>query len=174
MYPYSDFQDERTVQDELVFKGDQLVVPIAMCKKMMAVVHLSHIGIERYIRQAREVMLWPRTSSELKAYISKRDVCMAPRTAQGKEPIVQHEFCSKSMVEDGCRSQRHTLLVVCDYCNNLIEVDTLTKANTTGISKALKAMFARYRVPDVEMSDIDPQFQHVTSSPHYPQTNGKA
>ena len=46
VHPYFDFQDELTVQDQLVFKGAQLVVPVAMRKEMMAVVHSSHIGIE--------------------------------------------------------------------------------------------------------------------------------
>ena len=44
--PYFDFRDELTVQDQLVFKGAQLVVPAAMRKDMMVVAHASHIGIE--------------------------------------------------------------------------------------------------------------------------------
>ena len=99
--PYFDFRDELTVQDQLVFKGAQLVVPAAMRKDMMAVAHASYIGIEGCIRRARETMFWPRMSSELKDYIAKCDVCMAHRTTQGKEPIVQTRICSTAMVKGG-------------------------------------------------------------------------
>ena len=73
-----------------------------------------------------------------------------------------------------------------DY-SNFIEVENISRANTAGICKALKAMFSRYGVPDVLMSDNGLQFaseefsifarkwefEHITSSPHYPQSNGK-
>ena len=191
VHPYFDFRDELTIQDQLVFKGAQLVVPAALRKEMMAVVHASHIGIEGCIRRARESMFWPRMSSELKEYISKCDVCMAHRASQGKEPIVQHEFAARPWSKVGadlCDLQGRTLLVVCDYYSNFIEVENITKVSTTGVSKALKAMFARYGVPDTLISDNGPQFaseefasfakkwgfEHVTSSPCYPQSNGKA
>ena len=90
-------------------------------------------------------MFWPRISSELKEYISKCDVCMAHRSSQGNEPIVQHEFAAHPWSKVGadlCDLQGRTLLVVCDYYSNLIEVENITKVSTTGVSKALKAMFA--------------------------------
>ena len=76
-----------------------------------------------------------------------------------------------------------TLLVVCDYYSNFIEVENVTWAITSGVAKALKAMFSRYGVPDVLVLDNGPQFssaefatfagkwgfEHITSSPHYPQ-----
>ncbi len=78
--------------------------------------------------------------------------------------------------------------MVCDYYSNFIEVENVTRANTNGVAKALKGMFSRYGVPDVLVSDNGPQFsstefatfagkwgfEHTTSSPHYPQSNGKA
>lgn len=192
VHPYFHFQDELTVQDQLVFKGAQLVVPAAMRKGMMAVAHASHIGIEGCIQRARKTMFWPRMSAELKEYISKCDVCMAHHTTQMKEPIVQYEFAARPWSKVGadlCELQGHTLLVVCDYYSNFIEVENIAKATTAGVSKALKAMFARYSVSDVLVSDNGPQFaseeftsfaqkwgfDHVTSSsPRYPQSNGKA
>lgn len=136
-------------------------------------------------------MFWPRMSVELKEYILKCDVCMAHCTTQVKEPISQHEFAARPWSKVGadlCEFQRRTLLVVCDYYSNYIWVEDITRANAAAISKALKEMFARYGVPDVLVSDNGPQFaseefasfakkwgfEHITSSPHYPQSNGKA
>ena len=84
-----------TVQDQLVFKGSRVIIPATMRKEMVAIAHATHIGIEGCIRRVRESMFWPRMATELKEYISKRDVCMAHRTSQSKEPIQQHEFAAR-------------------------------------------------------------------------------
>ena len=89
---YYDFRDELTVQDQLVFKGQRLVVPASLHREMMAAVHASHIGIEGCIRRARETLYWSRMSADLKEYISKCDVCLAHRAEPGKEPLLQHEI----------------------------------------------------------------------------------
>ena len=74
------------------------------------------------------------------------------------------------------------------YYSNFIEVESLNKITTHGVTKALKTMFVRYGVPDVVVSDNGPQFdlaefttfakkwgfEHITSSLCYPQSNGKA
>ena len=191
VHPYYNFRDELTVQDQLVFKGKRFVVPAAMRKEMMVLAHASHVGIEGSIRRARETMFWPRMSSELKEYIAKCDICMAHRSSPAKEPIVQHEFAARPWSKVGadlCDLQGRTLLVVCDYYSNFIEVENITRATTAVVAKAPKTMFARYGVSDMLISDNGPQFsseefsvfarkwgfEHVTSSPHYPQSNGKA
>ena len=76
---------------------------------------------------------------------------MAHRSTPAKEPIVQHNFAARPWSKVGadlCELQGRTLLVVSDYYSNFIEVENITQANTAAVSKALKAMFARYGVPD--------------------------
>ena len=51
---YYDIYDELTIQDDLVFKGQQVVVPVALHKEMMHTCHVSHISIEGCVRRARE------------------------------------------------------------------------------------------------------------------------
>ena len=191
IHAYYDFRDELTVQDQLVFKGQLLVVPAAMRKEMMAVAHATHIGTEGCIRRARDSMYWPRMTTELKEYVSKCDICLAHRATPGKEPLMQHDFEGRPWHKIGadlCELHGRTLLVVCDYYSNFIEVERIHKTTTSGVTKALKAMFARYGSPSVLVSDNGPQFgstefatfaktwrfEHHTSSPHYPQSNGKA
>ena len=77
---------------------------------------------------------------------------------------------------------------MCDYYSNFIEVACLNTVTTRSVLRELLPMFARFGLPDVLVSDNEPQFAsaefavfvkqkgitHVTSSPHYAQSNGKA
>ena len=191
LHAYYDFRDELTVEDQLVFKGPVVVVPAALRKEMMASCHDTHIGIEGCIRRARESMFWPRMATDLKVYISKCDVCMAHRPTPQKETLQPHEFTPRPWSKVGadlCELHGRTLLVVCDYFSNYIEVENLQTTTTRAVCKALKILFARYGVPDTLVTDNGPQFssaefvtftkvwsfEHCTASPHYPQSNGKA
>ena len=95
LYPYFDVRDVLTVQNELVFKGQLLVVPAALRKELMAVVHSSHIGIEECIRRACDTLYWPHMATELREYISKCDVCLAHHTGKAKEALLQHEVLAQ-------------------------------------------------------------------------------
>ena len=87
-----------------------------------------------------------------------------------------------------CDDAGRILLVVCDYYSNYIEVEHVHRATTITVTRALRNMFSRYGVPDVLISENGPQFAsdefakftrnwkfgHITSSPPYLQSNGKA
>ena len=153
--------------------------------------HASHIGIEGSIRQARDTLYWPRMTTEIKEYISRCDFCMTHRTGQGKEPILQHEFIARpwaKVAADLCEFDNRVLLVVSDYYSNFIEVARLSSLTSRAVIKEVKVVFARYGVPDTLVTDNGSQFSsaefavfaktwmfdHKTSSPTYPQSNGKA
>ena len=130
-------------------------------------------------------------TTELKEYIAKCDVCMAHRSEQSKEPIQQHDFAARpwsKVAVDLCDLDGRTLLVISDYYSNYIEVARITSITSKSIIKELKAVFARFGIPEVLVTDNGTQFSsaefsvfartwgfdHVTSSPRYPQSNGKA
>ena len=92
MHPYFRIRDKLTVQGDLVFKGQQVVVPASLQKELMEVTHATHIRIEGCIRRARDILYWPRMSAEIKDFVSKCDVCLSHRQAPGKEPLLQHDL----------------------------------------------------------------------------------
>ena len=94
------------------------------------------------------------------------------------------------MGQGGCRSgvmDDRFILVVSDYFSNFAEVARLS-STSFAVIKAMKEMFARFGIPNELVSDNGPQFassefkkfadawsfRHTTSSPGYPQSNGKA
>ena len=130
-------------------------------------------------------------STDLKTYISQCDVCMAHRSTPPKETLQYHDFIPRPWSKVGAdlgELDDRSLLVVCDYFSNFIEVESLLTTTTQAVCKALMTLFARYGVPDTLVTDNGPQFSsaefstfarswsfdHTTSSPHYPQSNGKA
>ena len=77
--------------------------------------------------------------------------------------------------------QVHCLLVV-DYFSRYPEVVKLSSTTSTQVIATLKAIFARHGIPETVQSDNGPQylsllsfyeFQHITSSPRYLQSNGQ-
>ena len=130
-------------------------------------------------------------ASDVKDYVSKCDVCLAHRTSQTKEPFLQHEVFARpwaKLAANLCELHGRTLLVVSDYFSNYIEVARLCSTTTQAVVRELKTMFARFGIPEILVTDNGPQFSsnkfqviakswsfnHVTTSPGYPQSNGKA
>ena len=191
MLPYYDSRDELTVQGNLIFKGQLLVVPAAVRTELMSVAHASHIGIEGCLRRMRECLYWPRMTTQVKDYISKCDICLSHRSAPPREPLQQHDFVARPWSKIGadlCQLHGRTLLVVCDYYSNFFEVARLNTVTTRSVVREFLPMSARFGLPDVLVTDNGPQFAsaefavfvrkkgitHLTSSPHYAQSNGKS
>ena len=79
-------------------------------------------------------------------------------------------------------------IVLTDYFSNYPEVATLQSTTSNAVITFLKAVFSRHRVPCEVVSDNGPQFSsgefasfarewgfhHITSSSHYPRSNGLA
>lgn len=188
---YFSFREELSIQNGLVFKGERLVIPESMRDDMLAKIHASHIGIQGCLRRAREVVYWPRMDKDVQAYVAKCDVCNSQLAEQGKEPLICHELPTRpweKIAVDLFDLNGTEFMVTVDYYSSFFEVDRLTSKTAEQVVKKLKAHLARHGIPDQLLSDNGQPFssakfqefadsygfEHVTSSPAYPQSNGKA
>ena len=111
---------------------------------------------------------------------------LAHRQPMISSPLPNHPW--EKVASDLVELNGKTYLLVADYFSCYLEVQTLTTATSASVIRALKAIFLRHGIPAVLMSDNGPlyssqemkdfpnqyNFKHVTSSPHYPQSNGMA
>ena len=51
--PYCGIRDELSMQDELIFRGERVVVPAKLHRDMKNTIHSSHLGAESCLRRAR-------------------------------------------------------------------------------------------------------------------------
>ncbi|CAG2198016.1 unnamed protein product [Mytilus edulis] len=172
---YFDIRDELTVQNELIFKGERVIIPKTLRSDMIRRIHSSHIGVEGCLRRARESLYWPGLNSEVKISFLRCETCRTPFKTTGKVGIDLMTF------------ETRNYLITVDYFSNFWEIDYLENTLATTVIHKLRAQFARYGIPDTCFSDNGPQFNcaefmnfakewdfsHETSSPYYPQRNGK-
>ena len=56
--PYFNMRDEMSIQDDLIFKGERVVVPRASRSELLKRVHSSHLGVNGCLNRAREYVYW--------------------------------------------------------------------------------------------------------------------
>lgn len=126
-----------------------------------------------------------------KDYISKCVICNWYQPEQCQEPLHPHKALEIHREKVGVELfelDRQTFLTAVDYYSGLFEVQDMTSTVAPRVITILKLWFARHGIPITVMSDNGPpfnserfqefsdewDFNHITSSPHHPQSNGKA
>lgn len=189
---YRKFQSDLSVQGDLIFKGQSLVIPQSMRKEMLERVHYNHMGINKCIKLAQESIFWPTMCNEIRQTISQCHLCLKYARSQMSEPLINHKIPEIPWNKVGCdifelHGQKYLLII--DYYSKYIEVEKLENCSTSYTTvKILKSVFARHGIPLTVVTDGGPQFSsdlfqafsqewefdHVISSPRYAQSNGMA
>lgn len=179
-----------TVCGGFLLKDRRIIIPRLMRHEILQLIHEGHQGIGRCKARARDAVWWPTLNSEIDQLVTACERCAQTRV-QRSEPLISTPTPSRPWQRVGADlfelEGRHYVLVV-DYYSRFPEVISLTSTASTSVVAAVKSTFARFGIPDVLVSDNGPQFsskvfaefaqnygfQHVTSSPRYPQANGEA
>ena len=189
--PYFSLQGELSHQDGMVFRGERAVIPDTLRSDITSRWHSSDRGVEGCPRRARECVYWLGMNDQIQKYIAKCDICRSMDNQQQKETLMSHKVWSRPWAKVGIDLSvfdSKDYLITMDYFTNLWEKDYLADTKSTTVIKNLRTNFACQGIPDSVISDNSPQygcqdfqkfnkqwgFQHVTSSPGHPQSNGKA
>ena len=183
------FCDELAAEGDLIFKGSRLFIPAAIRPQMIERAHSSHIGINGYLRRAREVIFWPGMSTEIELHVCKCNICERYQSDSVKEPLISHEVPKRPWEKIGVDLmvfKQQQYLVTVDYFSNYFEIDRLDGKKSSDVIYKPKQHFARHGLPVVCHADNGPpfnwsefrlfanryEFEHITSSPRYAQSNG--
>ena len=159
--------------------------------EILDLIHEGHQGIKKCLLHCRESLIWLGISNEICQTVDKCGICQATSTAQRKLPSVPSGIAPHAW---------HTLgtdlfywihcdfLVLGDYFSKFIIVRKLPSSTSSAVCKEMSNIFTEFGRPYIIRSDNGPcyaskefkelmkifQVQHVTSSPHFPQSNGFA
>ena len=190
MKHYYSVASEISVKDGLLMRGNRVVIPAALRLEMLDRLHTGHQGISKCRERARQSLWWPGLSRQLEELVKNCSVCRKC-TNQRSEPLITTalpELPWQRVGTDLFEFKGRSYLLIVDYYSRFIEVALLNRTTPEEVILRTKGMFARFGIPEVVVSDNGPQysseayaafarqyqFEHVTSSPRYPQSNGEA
>lgn len=191
LHPYWNFREELTHQDGVIYKGTQVLIPLAKRNAILQKAHAAHFGAESNIRLCKDTVFWPGMKSDIRETCRSCGKCAQFQLQNAKEPMKSQpipEYPWQFISQDLCAFESSTYLVTTDHYSDFIEVDELENTLSTTIVAKTEAHFARHGVPETILTDNGPQFiasdferlchryqtNHVTSSPYWPKGNGKS
>ena len=193
IHPYWTFCEEVTIEDGLLLKGTHIIVSQTLCKKMNQLLHTGHLGLEKCLNRAKQSMYWPGLYEELKHLVTNCTTClkfsMQKPTCLSNRQYTGHEIPVNPWSKLACDIfyfEGDSYIHIVDYTSRFPIIWKLSSMIGKAIAHRMQAIFAEYRWPDTLVTDIGPcytskEFQmlmqsmsvnHITSSPHYPQSNG--
>ena len=182
-------RDYMTVEDGIVFAGNRLVVPMAFRKEYLDRVHAGHQGITKCQLRAKECIYWPNMLADIDEMVSDCMVCLKSAKSLQKEPMISHELPGQPwevLSSDLFEIDGHTYILLIDHFSKMPLVRGLRSVTSAEVIKFMKDIFSVHGVPVRLYTDNGPQydaavfrnfaleweFEHITSSPRYPQSNG--
>ena len=191
--PYWPYRDELSTCEDVLLKGQALIIPKKLRTKYLKLAHKAHLGADSCIRRARDAIFcsWPAMSADLKALVTQCEACAKYAPRQQKEPLMQPDTPQRawnSVSADIMSLRGKEYLVTVDALSGFFEIDLLRQQTAAEVIIKLKMHSARYGTPMPLATDNGPQFaskqfaefakkwrfDHRTSSPHYPRSNGQA
>lgn len=128
-------------------------------------------------------------NNDISNMIDNCHICNKYKKLRGKDPLLLREVPDgpwQTLGIDLFHLKGEDFLLVIDYYSKFPEVAKLQNLSSAATITILKSLFSRFGIPKRIYSDNGPQFnslemrvfakqwgfEHITSSPHYPQSNG--
>ena len=128
-------------------------------------------------------------NSEIDNLVSRCPQCLTHGNQQQKETLIQHTVPKvpwTKVASDLFTLYGHSYVIVTNYTSKYIEIERLPNKSSLNVMNKIKKIFAHHGIPKELYTDNGPEytaqsfkcfakeweFKHVTSSPHFTQSNG--
>ena len=134
--PFWNYGDELSVMQGLVFKGERIVIPMALRKDMVKRVHIGHMGMVKCKNRAKEVMFWPSMNSHIEDIVSNCPACIEHQRSNPNEPMIAHELPDRPLqhvATDLFMLGDEQYLIVVDYYSRYFELERMSTTTSSAI-----------------------------------------
>ena len=187
VHPYHDHRNALTVEDCLALPGEALIIP----PSEKGAIHEGYMGISKCQNRDRNCVHWPGINSDIKYLVESCPICpdyCLQEPWQTLQPTSAPECPWQLLKTDNFHVDRSEYLVVTDYYSKMPIIRRIpaSQCNAPKIISVLKELFAEHGILEVLCTNNGPQFasalftkfvtdwqfDHNTSSPRNPRSNG--
>lgn len=186
------FKDELYCCHEVMLRGERLIIPTSLQKRVLRLAHIGHPGIERSKQRLRSKVWWPSMDRDVEKAVRSCLDCQIVGKAAPPEPMAIRELPQKPwevlhLDMLGPLPSGNSLLVIIDPYSRYKVIEVLRQTTSSDIIARLRPLFMRLGIPFVlatdnarnfsskEMEDFCAEFgvtlRHTT--PYWPQANGE-
>ena len=179
-------------QNGLVIYGDKIVIPESLVPGILKLLHLSHQGIRKTLREARSLYYWLYMTRDITNMVKACRECQTFQPSQQNQPLTQTsaDYPMQKVSADFFQIEGggHFLVMV-DRYSGYPFVDQMRTTTTAALTGKFDSWFSDFSCsPSYLRSDGGPQFTsaqfaawckenaivHELSSAHHPRSNGHA
>ena len=157
--PYFARKNKLTIEKDCLLRGIQVVLPSNLHKKVLKLLHESHLGVVKMKALARSRVWWPGINKALEKVTKHCEECQTNQKEDLKTPLHPLEFTSKPWqrihLDFACLFQGQMWLILIDSYLRWPEVVPI---RITTASQTIKIIFARFGLQEQILTDNGPQF----------------
>ena len=190
LHTFWNYREDLSMENGLITKGARLLIPSTLRKKVLEQIHDGHLGIEKCMLKVRDSVFWPGISNDICETVEKCGICQessrAAKSVGNVSDMPPHTW--HTLGTDLFYWNKIDYLVIRDYFSKYLIVRRLPNSSTHVVIEELGLVFTELGRLFILKSDNGPcyssrefhnflgfyQIDHITSSPHYPQSNGFA
>ncbi|MEL6802274.1 MAG: reverse transcriptase domain-containing protein, partial [Bacteroidota bacterium] len=180
------------IEDGIVLFKQRIVVPRALRDTVLKALHAAHQGTNGMRARASTCVYWPGINSAIEQVRKNCAFCNSIAPSQPREslqPLPMSTYPFEFICADAFTMSGHHYLVVADkYSGWPVVVHFRNPVSSKNIIDSLRQIFCTYGTPTRLYSDGGLAFssfetseflrrwgvEHIISSAHYPQSNGRA
>lgn len=189
---YQPFQSELGIVEELVVRGQKMIIPKNLRNRFLQLAHEGHPGESAMKRRLRERVWWPGMDKEVTKWVATCEGCRLVGLPQKPEPLQRRPLPSEAWTDVaidflGPLPSGEYLFVIIDYYSKYKEVEIMTRITARETVERLNRIFRRLGFPRTITLDNAKQFVGLEfseyckqngiflnfSTPYWPQQNGE-
>ena len=155
LWDYWTFRCDLVIEDGLILKGDRIIIPEPLRCQVLEALHTGHQVETKCPFLARESVLWPGFTNDIKQLVKDCDICNKYQAEQPKLPVMQPDLPTGRLEKLGTdifefKGNKHLTRFPVIRLLGDITADTICNHFTS--------VLAEYDLPSVIIADFGAQY----------------